>query len=47
MTRGREDFTHTTILSWFRAALPPDWLVIHVPNNPRSRIAGARLKSSA
>ena len=42
--RGREDQIHVTLLNYFRAALPPDWLVIHVPNNPRSRIAGARLK---
>ena len=40
----REDSVHVTLLNWFRAALPPDWLVVHVPNNPRSRIAGARLK---
>jgi hypothetical protein len=40
----REEAVQATIVSWFKAALPPDWLVIHHYNNPRSRIAGARLK---
>ena len=42
--RRREEAVQASIVSWFKAALPPEWLVIHHYNNPRSRIAGARLK---
>lgn len=40
----KEDPIHIAILGYLRAVLPPSHKVVHVPNNPRSKIAGARLK---
>ena len=41
---NREDTYHVTLRQWFVHALPPEWLVVHIPNNPRSKAAGARLQ---
>jgi hypothetical protein len=35
---------HQAILGFFRAVLPSTWLVVHIPGNPRSKVAGAALK---
>jgi hypothetical protein len=43
-TRRRvEDSIHRSIVHWLRAVLPAAE-VLHVPNAPRSAVAGARLK---
>lgn len=43
VVRHIEDGIHRSIVHWLRAVLPGS-LVLHVPNAPRSAIAGARLK---
>lgn len=40
-----EDRLHTSIVRFLRSVLPHGWDVIHIPNNPRSAVAGARLKA--
>jgi hypothetical protein len=40
-----EQAIHKTILAGLRQLLPHGWRVVHVPNKPRSEIAGAIEKS--
>lgn len=40
-----EDRIHTSIVRYMRSVLPHGWDVWHIPNNPRSAVAGARLKA--
>lgn len=41
-----EQSVHTAIYNGLRAALPPEWLVVHVPNGGhRTLVEGAILKS--
>jgi hypothetical protein len=39
-----EDGVHLAILNYLRTVLPHGWLVKHVPNKPRSAIAGLQQK---
>jgi hypothetical protein len=39
-----EDGVHIAILNYLRTVLPHGWRVKHVPNQPRSAIAGLRQK---
>jgi hypothetical protein len=39
-----EDGVHIAILNYLRTVLPHGWIVKHVPNNPRSAVAGLREK---
>lgn len=39
-----EEHIHEAIVKYLRWVLPSGWDVWHIPNNPRSKIAGARLK---
>lgn len=40
-----EDRLHRSIFRYLKAVLPSTWEVLHIPNNPRSAVAGARLKA--
>jgi hypothetical protein len=40
-----EDALHKAIFRYLKAVLPHGWDVLHIPNNPRSAVAGARLKA--
>lgn len=44
MTRASDEYSiHTAIVDWLKIACPKA-LVLHIPNNPRSAVAGAKLK---